>query len=776
VTATAGRFVGQSVLRREDARLLTGQGRYTDDVALPGMLHCAFVRSDVARGRITRLDTAAARALDGVVAVLTAADLNRDAGPMQPTLLLHAPGAPLRPLAEHDVRFVGDPVALVVAESRYLAEDAAELVEVELDAQRPLLDPERVVDETVELVHPELGTNVADEVAFPVAPELEALLRDAPHVVTETFRQHRQTNVPMETRGIVASYAAASGEMLVWMSTQNPHEARLAISRVCGVPPHLVHVRGHDVGGGFGQKFFTFRDELTVALAARRLGRPLKWIEDRRENLVAANHARADVAACTLALDDDGRMLGMYADHLEDSGAYPTGGAGGAGGLVGMLLTGPYRVPYASFRSRAVWTNTCARGAYRGPWMFETVAREQLVDVAARAIGIDPLELRRRNVLSRDELPYTLPTGLPLHDVTPAETLEQAAELIGYDAFRAEQRSAFERDGRLLGIGLALYVEPSAMGSMDPLATDTATVRVLPGGEVVVLLGTGSHGQGIETTMAQVVAEELGVELEAVTVVQGDTAATPFGRGTGGSGTAVIAGGACRAAAGSVRAKAVEIAAHLMEASPHDLEVVAGGIAVRGTPARRVEWTEIARVAHLETARLPPGTAPGLEASGTFKAPPFTWSNACHACTVEVDADTGLVRVLRYVVSEDCGPMINPMIVEGQVAGGVVQGIGGALFEQVVYDDDGNPRTTTLMDYLVPTATEVPVIEFGHVETPSASPGGHKGMGEGGAIGSPPCVCNAVADALALAGARVGRTPLDPDAVLGALAAAGWPG
>ena len=767
-TSPAGRFVGQSVKRREDPRLLTGHGQYVDDVMLPGMLHCTFVRSDVARGRIVRVDTEAARALGGVIAVLAASELNPHAGSMQPTMMLTTPGAPLRPLAAGDVRFVGEPIVLIVAESRYIAEDAAELVEVEIDAEPAVVDFEHALDDGAPIVHPELGTNLGAEMAFPVAPELEAVLQ-GDHVVRRTFRQQRHTPVPMETRGIVVAYEPAGGELHAWMSTQNPHEAKHAISRVAGVPSHLVRVEARDVGGGFGQKFFTPREELVVALAARRLGRTLKWIEDRRENLIASNHARADVAHCTFALDAEGRLLGSYIDHLEDSGSFPVGATGGAGALVGLLFTGPYKCPMASLRTRSVWTNTCGRGAYRGPWMFETVAREQMVDAAARAIGMDPLEWRRRNVVPTAELPYTLPTGLPLDMVSPSETLEQAAELIGYDAFRAEQRRAFAQEGRLLGIGLGLYVEPST-GMMDPMGTETAVVRVNPSGQVTVALGTGSHGQGIETTMAQVVAEELGIDIDDVTIVQGDSAVTAYGRGTGGSGTAVIAGNSCRNACAIVRAKAVEIAAHLMEAAPDDLEIVDARIAVKGTPTRSVAFAEVARIAHLETARLPEGMEVGLEATATFKAPPFSWSNACHACTVEVDRATGVVSILRYVVSEDCGVMINPMIVEGQVAGGVVQGIGGTLYEHFVYDDEGNPLTTTFMDYLLPTATEVPTIEFGHVETPSPTPGGHKGMGEGGAIGSPPAIFNAVADALALVGATIDRTPLSPDALLRALA------
>ncbi|HEV7524381.1 MAG TPA: xanthine dehydrogenase family protein molybdopterin-binding subunit [Acidimicrobiia bacterium] len=765
--STAGRFVGQSVKRREDPRLLTGHGRYVDDIVIPGMLHCTFVRSDAARGRIVRVDVDAARALDGVIAVLTADDLNPHAGTMQPTMLLTTPGAPLRPLAATDVRFVGEPIVLVVAESRYLAEDAAELVEIEIESEPAVIDVERALDADVPIVHPELGTNLGAEMAFPIAPELEALLQGE-NVVKRTFRQQRHTPVPMETRGVVVEYEPAAGELHAWMSTQNPHEAKHAMARVTGVPAHLVRVEGHDVGGGFGQKFFTPREELVVALAARRLGRTLKWIEDRRENLIASNHARADVAHCTFAHDADGRLTGSYIDHIEDAGSFPIGATGGAGALVGLLFTGPYKCPVASLRTRAVWTNTCGRGAYRGPWMFETVAREQMVDAAARAIGIDPLEWRRRNVVPTAELPYTLPTGLPLDMVSPSETLEQAVEIIGYDAFRVEQRRAFAEEGRLLGVGLGLYVEPST-GMMDPMGTETAVVRVNPTGQVTVALGTGSHGQGIETTMAQVVAEELGIDYDDVTIVQGDSSVTAYGRGTGGSGTAVIAGNSCRNACAIVRTKAIEIAAHLMEAAPDDLEIVDAQIAVRGTPTRSVAWAEVARIAHLETARLPDGMEVGLEATATFKAPAFSWSNACHACTVEVDRATGVVTILRYVVSEDCGVMINPMIVEGQVAGGVVQGIGGTLYEHFIYDDDGNPLTTTFMDYLLPTTTEVPTIEYGHVETPAPTPGGHKGMGEGGAIGSPPAIFNAVADALALVGATIDHTPLSPDVIFAAL-------
>ena len=771
-TVTAGRFVGQAVRRREDPRLLTGRGSYVDDVVVPGMLHAAFVRSDVAHAQITRLDVEAARAFPGVRAVFTAADLNPRVGSMQPTMFQADPPpmpcAPLRPLAEADVRFVGDPIALVVADSRYLAEDAGELIEVDYDPLPAVIDAETAAEDPT-LVHPELGSNVAVQIASPPDPELEAIFERAPHVVTETLVQHRHTNVPMETRGVVASFTPATGELDVWISTQNPHEARQACARALGVPESRVRVRAGDVGGGFGQKYFTQRDELAVIAAAHEMGRAIKWIEDRRENLIAANHARADRVTVRLALDEDARLLGVHLDHVEDCGAYPVGGTGGIGPFMAMLFPGPYRIPKLGFRTTAVWTNTCGRGAYRGPWMMETVAREEILDLAARAVGVDPLELRRRNCVQRDELPFTTAGGMTLEHVTPAETLEQAVALIDYDGVRAAQAS--DGDGRLLGVGLGLYVEPTSMSS-GSLGVETATVRVQPSGTVTVHLGTGSHGQSVETTMAQVVAEHLGVELEDVLIVQGDTATAPFGAGTGGSRTAVVAGGAARDASLAVRDKATQIAAHLLEAAPEDLEMQGGRINVRGTPTRGVGLADVARVALNSPAELPADVGPGLEATAHYQAPPITWSNACHACTVAVDPATGAVEVLRYVVSEDCGLMINPMVVEGQIAGGVAQGIGGVLYEHFVYDEDGNPLTTTFLDYLVPTSTEVPTIEYGHVETPSPTPGGHKGMGEGGAIGSPPCVFNAVADALAQRGVRLTEQPLSPSRLLDALAEA----
>jgi carbon-monoxide dehydrogenase large subunit len=769
----AGRFVGQSVKRKEDPRLVTGHGRYVDDVTVPGMLHAAFLRSDVARGRVTGLDVTEARQLSGVHAVLTAAELNgRVAGPMLPTMFADGSqgvSAPVRPLADGDVRFVGDPIALVVAESRYIAEDACDLIEVDYEPLAPVVDFELAAQDSVNLVHPELGSNIATTMATPPDPGLEDALANAAHVVTETFYQQRQTPTPMETRGIVSQWDRFSAELRVWMSSQNPHEVRRTCARILGVPENRIRVMQQDVGGGFGQKYFMPRDEMTIVLASHLLGRPVKWIEDRRENLVASNHARTDRVTVTIGVDADGSIVGARIEHLEDSGAYANGGSGGTGMFVAMMFPGPYRIGRLGWSTTAVWTNTCGRGAYRGPWMMETVAREQMMDVVARAIGLDPLEFRRRNVIRADELPYASASGMVYDNVSPSETLEQAVSIVDYEGFRARQAQARD-EGRFLGIGLGLYIEPQA--GMGALGVEAANVRVEPDGTVNVFVGSGSHGQSLETTVAQVVAEHLGVDFDDVVVHQGDTEVTPYGGGTGGSRSGPILSPAARKAALEVRDKAIRIAAHLMEAAPEDLEMEGGTISVRGTPARSTTLAEVAKTAYQQSDALPPGMEPGLEVVARYKAPPVMFSNACHACTCEVDAATGRVTLTRYVVSEDCGVMINPMVVEGQIAGGVVQGIGGVLYENLVYDEDGNPLTTTFLDYLLPTAAEVPAIEYGHVETPAATPGGHKGMGEGGAIGSVPAVFNAVADALIPLGAHFNRLPLGPSEIVAAIEAA----
>jgi carbon-monoxide dehydrogenase large subunit len=769
VTA-AGRLVGQRVRRKEDPRLLTGHGRYLDDVTVPGLVHAHFLRSDVARARITRLDVTRAREEPGVIAVLTAAELNpHQAGDMHGTLAVDSVG-PLTPLAEGDVRHVGDPVALIVANSRYVAEDAAELIEVDYETMPPVIDPERAAAGEPGIVHPGLDTNLVGLLENPPNEELRQILASAPHVVTDTVRQHRYLPVPMEARAVIADWDPRGRQLRIWISTQSPHDVRTVAARITGVPENRVHVQMGDVGGGFGQKAYLARDEQTVILAAHLLGRTVKWVEDRRENLIASTHARAERITVTLAADDEGHLQGAQIDQLEDAGAYPLMGSGGAGGFMVMMFSGPYRLSNVAFRTAGVFTNTCTRAPYRGPWQGETLAREQVMDVMARRIGIDPLEIRRRNVVHRSELPYALASGLEVDEVSPEETLEQAAAMIDYEGFRKEQAD-LRREGRYLGIGISLYIEPQP--GMGPYGSEPARIRMDLDGRVDVYLGSGSHGQGIETTTAQIVAEELGIDPEDVEVHQGDTDSTPFAFGTGGSRSGPILGAAIRQTAMAVREKVVQIAAHLLEASPDDLRIEAGVVSVVGTPVRAVPLDAIAKTAYLNPSGLPPGMDAGLDVTTSYRSPPFMFSNACHMCTVEVDPVTGRVTVLRYVVSEDCGVMINPNIVEGQIDGGVVQGLGGVLYENFVYDESGNPLTTTFLDYLLPTAGDVPTIEHGHIETPALTPGGFKGVGEGGAIGAPPAVVNAVADALVPFGVGPISQPLDPARIVAFIQEAG---
>jgi carbon-monoxide dehydrogenase large subunit len=766
----AARWVGQSVPRREDVRLVTGRGRYVDDVTMPGLLHAHFVRSPVAAGTLAAVDVTAARQLPGVVAVLTAADVNPHARSFWVTMIgPDAGGAPMRVLADGDVRYVGEPIAVVVAESRYVAEDAAELVDLDLD-QRPALVTASQALSSGERVHAERDTNVAGEIPAMPDPELDRLFAEAGRVVTATFDQHRYLCVPMEPRGLIASWDPWQQRMEVVASTQTVHETRAQWSRLLGVPEENVRVVMGDVGGSFGQKMFPGREDHAVVIAARLLGRAVKWTEDRAENLIAAGHAREESMEVSFALDTGGRITAARVHHLENVGAYPLFGDGMSAATAAGMFPGPYHMQRLGYCAQGVFTNTSGHCAYRGPWMMETTAREQMVDIAAAELGLDPLELRRRNVIGVGELPFTTATGLVYTAVSPAETLEQAAGLIGYQAFRAEQEQA-RAGGRYLGVGLSLYIEPQF--GFGILGTEAATIRIEPSGTVNVLMSTGSHGQSLETTIVQVVADELGVSIDDIRFFQGDSAATPYGPGTGGSRSAAIASGAAIQASQQLREKVLLIGAHLMEAAPGDVEMTGGAITVKGDPAARVPLAQVAAVAYLNTDALPPGLAAGLETTARWKAPTFMYSNACHAATVEVDPVTGQVTLLRYVISEDCGNMINPMVVEGQIAGGVAQGIGGVFYEHFVYDGDGNPLTTTFLDYQLPTAAEVPDFEYGHVITPAPTPGGFKGMGEGGAIASPAALINAVRDALRPFGIRLTAQPLTPEAIVQAIDEAG---
>ncbi|RAY12864.1 xanthine dehydrogenase family protein molybdopterin-binding subunit [Actinomadura craniellae] len=761
---TAG-YAGTRVPRVEDARLLTGHGTYVDDVTRPGMLHACFVRSPLARAKILGIDTAGALALDGVHAVLVAEDLNPGVHEQWYTLIgRDSPDTPRPPLAEDEVRFVGDPVALVIADDRYIAEDAVEQVVVDYDPLPPVVDYV-TARESGELVHAAYPGNLAGELAGPPLDQLAPAFDEAALVVRETIYQQAYAQVPIETRGLVTEWSAATGELTIWTATQSPHEVRLFCSRLLGLPEHRVRVMTRDTGGGFGQKVVPQREDMCIMLAALKVPGALKWIEDRQENLLSAGQSRHEHADARIAFDADGGILAAAIDYTQDVGAYPVPWPVGTAAAVGMFFPGPYRIPQATWSTACVFSNTTGRNAYRGPWQFESVARELLLDAGARRLGLDPAELRRRNLLRRDELPYFNPNGMPYDDITPLETFEQALQMLDYESFRKEQEQA-RAQGRFLGVGTCTYVEPTT-AAMALHATEGATIRIEPSGKVNVYVSGGSAGNSIETTVVQLTADALGAAIEDVNTIQGDTAVTPFGGGTGGSRSGSMTAGAIADTAAVLRERITAIAAHRLEADAGDVELTDGWARVRGTPDSGVSFAEIANLAYFQPEALPPGVPAGLEASGRYRPEaPIIWANASHVCTCEVDVVTGKVTLLRYIVSEDCGPMINPNVVEGQIAGGTVQGIGGVLYEHLAYDEDGNPVTTTFMDYLLPTTTDVPDIEYGHIETHSPGPGGYKGVGEGGAIGAPPAVINAVADALAPFGVEITRLPLSPAAIV----------
>jgi len=764
----AARFVGQRIARKEDRRLLTGNGSYTDDVVVPGMLFAAFVRSPIACGKITRFDAEAARALPGVHAVYAADDLRTlDIKFLQ---LYSSPTATpphLWPLADGRVVYVGDPIAIVVAESRALAEDGAGLVEVDYESEDPVvtLDQAKAL---AKAVHPELGAKPADEVSTPDDPGMAEVFANAAHVVTGTIRHQRQAHSPMETRAVLAQ-PKGSGELTVWVSCQSPHMAARYLSMAFSLPAHSIRVISKDVGGAFGLKVQLWREETAAVAAALILGKPVKWIEDRLENLISANQAREQEMTVKLALDADARLLAADLEYHSNIGAFPHGI--GANGLGMMMFPGPYKLPRIAFKAKAYYSNTVGEAAYRGPWMIESLARETMLDVAARQIGIDPLELRRRNLITKADQPFNMVTGPVLNWVTPTETLDLAVQKIDVAAFRKEQAAA-RAEGRYLGLGFAVYVEPTTMAMGGVLSTEAAQVQVEPTGKVTAVLSTHSQGHGTETTMAQVIADSLGVPFDDVTVLEDDSSRGGFGAGAGGSRQAVAGGGAAMRATAILKDKIKAIAAHMLNASAEAVEIENGMVTVAGAAEMTTPLAQIAATAYFETERLPPGMEPGLSAQYRYRPPPIVFSNASHACVCEVDRDTGVVKILRWVASEDCGVMINPAVVEGQIAGGVVQGIGGVMMEEIHYDEMGNPTAATFKDYLIPTISDVPEIEYCHLITPADNEGGYKGVGEGGAIIGPPTMVNAVADALAPFGVRCLDLPLTPPKLLALMDAA----
>lgn len=751
----AARYVGQRVPRKEDKRLLLGRGQYVDDIYLPGMFEAAFVRSPHARAMIRSIDVSAAQAHPGVRAVYVAADLDQLGARCD---LMYSSGVPtteMHLLATDRVRHVGEPVAIVVADNRYIAEDAAALVDVDYEMQDAVVT---IADARAggAPVHPEFDTNIAHETGVP-DPTIDEVFAGAAHVVEHRIHHQRQAHVPMETRGVVAS-RQGSEELLVYLSCQSPHLASGYISKTFGLGQSSVRVIAKDVGGAFGLKVQLWREEVAIIAAALVLGRPVKWIEDRLENLTSACQAREQEIVCRMAFDANAKLLAADYVYECNIGAFAQGVD--ANSLAMMMVQGPYKLPRMRYKATAYYSNTAGQAAYRGPWAAESLMRETTLDLAARRIGITPEEIRRRNLITQADQPFQMMLGPVLERVTPLECMEKALEKLDLAAFRAEQAEA-RKQGRYLGLGLAAYVEPTTMGMVGHLATENAHIRMDPNGQVVATLGTHSQGHGTATTMAQVIADELGVDYDRVIVLEDDSSRGAYGGGAGGSRQAVAGGAAAKGASAQLAAKIKTIAGHMFNANPEHVTISKGQVRISEGVSEPVE--RIAAAAYLESERLPEGMEPGLEVSYRYKAPPMVFSNAAHAVVVEVDPETGVVRILRWIAGEDCGEMINPAIVEGQIAGGLAQAIGGILFEHIHYDEMGNPTSATFKDYLVPSCADVPRFEYCHLVTPSDTPGGFKGVGEGGAIIGPPALANAVADALAPFGDLPLALPLSPD-------------
>ncbi len=766
------RYIGAPLRRKEDPRLLRGEGVYIADVVVPGSLHAAFVRSPHAHARVVRVHLDAARRRPGVVAAFAYPDIADLAKPL-PMLVPHRALHPRMPypLAKDKVRFVGEAVAMIVAEDPYLAEDALDAVEVEYEVLPPLASGAQALAPDAVRLHDDLEHNAAVDHRHGVGDVARAFA-EADLVIEERFSVGRISGQPLEPRGCLARWedSKLGPTLTLWDSTQSPHTARRVLADIFGRPQQAVRVIAPDVGGGFGIKNRFYQEEAAVAIAAWKLQRPVKWIEDRREDLITTYQARDQVHESAIALRKDGTILGLRDAFIADQGAYTPFGLVVPYNTT-TTLPGPYHLPNYDAHMRVAYTSKPPIAPYRAAGRPQGVlVMERLLDLAARALGIDRAEIRFRNMVQPDEFPYDL--GIKDRDGTPMvydsgdppATLRQALDLIDYAAFPAEQAAAREQ-GRYLGLGLASYVESTGRGPFEG-----ATVRVEPDGRVLVLTSAAPQGQSHETTLAQICAERLGVAPEAVTVVTGDTSAIPLGLGTYASRTAVVAGNATSQAAAAVREKALRVAGQLLEAAPSDLTIDEGMISVRGAPDRRLPLADVARTlcAPPPAFLFPPDLEPGLEATTYFHPEGNAYAGGTHAAVVEVDVETGAVRILRYVVAHDCGVVINPLVADGQTQGGVAQGIGTALYEEMVYDANGQPLTASYMDYLVPTAMEVPPMAMGHLVTPSPlNAEGFKGLGEGGAMPVPAVLANAVEDALLPLGVRVRDLPLTPARVLG---------
>jgi carbon-monoxide dehydrogenase large subunit len=775
-TTAPARVFGSGIRRREDPRLLTGTARYTADLTLPGMAHAAILRSPHGHARIRGVDTSRAKGAPGVVAVFTGADIDGTLQPIPCAWLLpnaELKTAPYRVIAADVVRYVGDAVAVVVAESEYQAYDALELIDVDYESLPAVVDPQKAAAAGA----PQLHGGAPNNVAFHWTVEggdVEAAFASAEVVVRDRIIQQRLIPTAMEGRGAVAQFTPATGELTLWNTTQNPHIVRFIMSVVTGVPEDRLRVIAPEVGGGFGSKIAQIQGDFITAFCSMKLGRPVKWIETRSENYQSTTHGRDHVQEVELAATKDGRFLGLRCTVWAGMGAYLSTAAPGIPTILhGLMLSGPYTVPAVKEDVYGVYTNTTPVEAYRGAGRPEaTFMLERMADALAHKLGLDPAEVRRRNLIPPFADGHDVVTGLKYDSGNYQGALDKALAHVGYDTLRQEQAAARAK-GRYIGIGVTTYVEICGLGPSQVAGAvgfqgglwESAIVRVHPTGKVNVFIGASPHGQGEETTFAQIVADELGVAVTDVKIVHGDTDNTPMGWGTYGSRTTAVGGAALAVATRKIKEKAKLLASHLLEAAVEDMDDAAGKFFVKGVPDRHKTIQDIALMANVAW-NLPQGMEAGLEASSFYDPPNFTYPFGAHVAVVEVTPETGHVELKRYVAVDDCGPQINPVIVEGQVHGGVVQGIGQALWEGAVYDDTGQLLTGSLADYAIPRADGLPDIEVLSTVTPSPHhPLGVKGIGEAGTIASTAAVYNAVIDALQPFEVGTLQMPLTPERV-----------
>jgi len=766
-------IIGQPLLRREDYRFLTGQGRYLDDIAFPGALHAHFLRSPHPHARIRGVETAAARKAPGVITIVTGRELAewttalRMAPPIEGLKAIEFTTLPI-----DKVRFIGDPVACIVATNRYLAEDAAELIVVDYEELAPVTDMATALAPGAPRVDDALDSNLVSHQTFSGGDPARRFA-EAEVVVEATFRQHRQTHAPIETRGCCAVWDEGRRHLTMHIPNQVPHPYRTQLARRMRLSEGQVTVISPDVGGGFGQKIALYREELTVAALARALKRPVRWREDRTENLLAASQARENVAHTRVACDRDGRIRALELRLTEDFGAYCFYPANYLARVVAMILTGPYRIADYNYDVTVALTNKCGNGPMRAPMAMTSWVMDGTVEAVARRLGLDPIEVRRVNMLTPSEYPYRMATGETLEDITPRETLEKALEVFDLAAFRARQEADRAR-GIYRGVGLCCVVESTTYGSAFYKAAGIAGsgheagwVKVEPSGVVNASVGLMASGQGYETAFAQVVADGLGVDPEEVRIHIGNTDTAPYGMGSRGARGGTAGGSVLQIASHQLRDKMLAIAARLLSLN------TSAELRLRGGKVQRQiggAWqdagltvADIAHVAYLDPLRLPPGMEPGLEAHRAYDPPPMTYSNATHLCEAELDVRTGALALKRFIVVEDCGTVLNPLIVTGQQHGAVAMAISGVLLEQVVYDENGQNRSGSFADYLLATAVEIPPIEVIPMHTPNRKTAtGSKGMSEGGIMGAIGAVMSAVNDALSPFGVVAEQQPLTP--------------